>query len=137
DTARSTMNPYNRGFDGFAYGMLPLFIVKGLSLLLKIDGFNELEWLGRATSATFDLGTVLLVFLLGRQLYGRAVGLLAAALAAFTVLQIQLAHFYTVAASWRSSPRSRCCSPTAPGATGAGGTRPCWAWGSAAPERRS
>ncbi len=96
DTARSTMNPYNRGFDGFAYGMLPLFIVKGLSLLLKIDGFNELEWLGRATSATFDLGTVLLVFLLGRQLYGRAVGLLAAALAAFTVLQIQLAHFYTV-----------------------------------------
>src|SRR4051794_7796754 len=31
DTATSPLNPYNRGFDGFAYGTLPVFIVKGLS----------------------------------------------------------------------------------------------------------
>jgi len=34
DTASSPLNPYNRGFDGFAYGTLPVFVVKALSLLL-------------------------------------------------------------------------------------------------------
>ena len=39
---------------------------------------------------------MLLVFLLGTQVFGRRVGLLAALFSALTVLQIQLAHFYTV-----------------------------------------
>ena len=46
--------------------------------------------------ALADLFTVYLVFLLGRRLYGLWAGVLAAALSTFTVLQIQLAHFFAV-----------------------------------------
>jgi hypothetical protein len=46
--------------------------------------------------ALADLFTVYLIFLLGRRLYGDWGGLLAAALSTFTVLQIQLAHFFAV-----------------------------------------
>ena len=49
----------------------------------------------RALTALFDVGTVLLTFLLGRRLYGVTVGLLAAALLAVTVMHVQLAHFFT------------------------------------------
>src|SRR3989304_4514669 len=56
----------------------------------------EMRLVGRGLSAVFDVGTILLVFLLGRRLYGRGVGLLGAAFVAFTVLNIQLSHFYTV-----------------------------------------
>jgi len=51
---------------------------------------------GRAFSALSDLGTVLLVYLIARRLYGEAVGLLAAGLSALTVFSIQQAHFFTV-----------------------------------------
>jgi len=57
--------------------------------------FHHLAAVGRALTALFDVGTVLLVFLLGRRLYGVTAGLLAAALLAVTVLHIQLAHFFT------------------------------------------
>jgi 4-amino-4-deoxy-L-arabinose transferase-like glycosyltransferase len=57
--------------------------------------FHHIAAVGRALTALFDVGTVFLVFLLGRRLYGPAVGLLAAALLALTVLHIQLAHFFT------------------------------------------
>ncbi len=56
--------------------------------------FHHLTAVGRALTALFDVGTVLLTFLLGRRLYGVAVGLLAAALLAVTVLHVQLAHFF-------------------------------------------
>ncbi len=89
--------------------------------------FHHLAAVGRALTALFDVGTVLFTFLLGRRLYGAAVGLTAAALLAFTVLHIQLAHFFTsdpyltffvvaaiyfmVAAQWpddeNAAPRSR------------------------------
>ncbi len=51
---------------------------------------------GRALSGLFDLGTIVLTYALGRRAYGGAVGLLAAACVAFTVLHIQLSHFYAV-----------------------------------------
>jgi hypothetical protein len=53
-------------------------------------------FLGRHLAALADLGTVLLLFLVGRRLYGTRAGLLAMALGAVTVLLIQQAHFYTV-----------------------------------------
>jgi 4-amino-4-deoxy-L-arabinose transferase-like glycosyltransferase len=51
---------------------------------------------GRALSALADLGSVWLVYLIGRRLYGDKVGLLAALFAALTAFAIQQAHFYTV-----------------------------------------
>jgi hypothetical protein len=53
-------------------------------------------FVGRHLAALADLGTVLLIYLLGRRLYGDLAGILAMILAAFTVLMIQQAHFYTV-----------------------------------------
>ena len=56
--------------------------------------FHHLTAVGRALTAMFDVGTVLLTFLLGRRLYGAMVGLWAAALLTLTVLHVQLAHFF-------------------------------------------
>ncbi len=52
--------------------------------------------IGRFYSALFDLGTIVLLYLIGRRLYGVAVGLLAAILLTFTAFSVQQAHFFTV-----------------------------------------
>lgn len=49
---------------------------------------------GRGLSVLFDLGTIVITYLIGRRLFGRRVGLLAAALLALAVFHIQQAHFY-------------------------------------------
>ena len=54
---------------------------------------------GRAWSTFWDCASIVLVFLIGRRLYGRRVGLLAALFYALSVLPIQLAHFFTVDAT--------------------------------------
>jgi hypothetical protein len=51
--------------------------------------------LGRAASAFFGTGTIVLVYLTGKRAYGARVGLLAAAFFAFTVTALREAHFYT------------------------------------------
>ncbi len=56
--------------------------------------FQHLTAVSRALTALIDVLTVLLVYLLGKRLGGRAVGLVAAALLAVTVMHIQLAHFF-------------------------------------------
>ncbi|MDX1523529.1 MAG: glycosyltransferase family 39 protein, partial [Anaerolineae bacterium] len=121
DPRTSTLNPFwdvrNQSRRSYTYGHFPLY-----SLVLTANVFYELtpyvEWLGlpqswidffnnarsghgfarigRGMMALADLFTVYLLFLIGRRLYGFWGGLLAAALSAFTVLQIQLAHFFAV-----------------------------------------
>ena len=61
-----------------------------------LTGFTRTTLIGRAGSALADLLSILTLFLIGRRLFGWRVGLLAAALSALAVLQIQSAHFYTV-----------------------------------------
>ena len=58
--------------------------------------YDGVPVIGRTASAAADVGTVLLVFLLGRVIYGTMVGLVAATITAATVLHIQLSHFYAV-----------------------------------------
>ncbi|MSQ14415.1 MAG: phospholipid carrier-dependent glycosyltransferase [Dehalococcoidia bacterium] len=94
DPNNSTINP-----RWFAYGSFPLYLLKVCAHLLsflksELSG-SDLRLVGRTISALFDTGTVFLVFLLGSMLYSRRTGLLAAAFAAFSVLQIQSAHFVT------------------------------------------
>jgi len=118
ETARSPLNPYNNDFGSFVYGTFPLFFVKTLAELIQALArgvtlppgnpvaelvghlrqmaiYGEIQLLGRALSGVADLLTISIVFLIGRRLHSTAVGLLAAALSAFTVLQIQAAHFFT------------------------------------------
>lgn len=56
-------------------------------------GYNSQE-IGRVLSAIFDVFTILLVFELGRVLYTKRLGLLAAALMSVSVLNIQYSHFF-------------------------------------------
>ncbi|MCA9872274.1 MAG: phospholipid carrier-dependent glycosyltransferase, partial [Anaerolineales bacterium] len=105
----------------FAYGHLPLYLGVAATRLAEWGGdrwagslppdwrlttdilnaagmveFRHLAAVTRALTGLVDLGTVLFVFLLGRRVFGTAVGLLAAALLAVNVMHIQLAHFFTV-----------------------------------------
>ena len=92
----SPLSPYNRGYDFFVYGTLPLFLVKWASLRVNMVDYWQVHLVGRALSALFDLGTVLMIFFIGTRLYSRRVGLLASLLLSMTVLHIQSAHFFTV-----------------------------------------
>lgn len=108
----------------FAYGHLPLYLGVGATRLIEqlgltarpllerlnlnetglyLDFFNgadrsefdHITIVGRWLTGLFDTGTVLLLFLLGRRLYGPLVGLTAAAFLAVNVMHIQLGHFFT------------------------------------------
>jgi len=101
-------SPLNPHF--FAYGSFPLYL---LALVAHLLGYNladpanfvKITLVGRAISALFDSGTVFLTgwltFLLVKESESRLssawhVALFAAALVAFTPLQLQLSHFYAV-----------------------------------------
>ena len=94
DTQHSPLNP-NQGAS-YSYGTFPLFLGKAVADATGHSGFDDSYLVGRTLTALFDTGTVLLVFAIGSLLWSRRVGLLAALLSALTVLQIQLAHFWTV-----------------------------------------
>ena len=97
DTANSSLNPNNRGYGFYVYGTLPLFFVRYLAEWLGQTGYSEVYLVGRAVSAVADLLTILLVYLVAVRIYkNHRLGLLAAAFSAFSVLQIQLSHYYTV-----------------------------------------
>jgi YYY domain-containing protein len=107
---------------GYAYGHFPLYLLVGVAHLAQSSAesigsstialpailqpiysvgrhlaeYDSLPLVGRAISAMCDLGTLLLVFALGRRAFGRLAGLIAAGFYAFAVLPIQLSHFYAV-----------------------------------------
>lgn len=93
----STLSPYSNPNMGlYVYGMLPVYIVKWAAIHLNKDNYDQITLIGRALSGLFDIGAILLLFLIGKKLYGNKIGLLAAALLSCSVLNIQLSHFYTV-----------------------------------------
>ncbi|WP_298819187.1 DUF2298 domain-containing protein [Chloroflexus sp.] len=61
---------------------------------VNLTSYGEIVNVGRSLAVIFDLGSVALVYLIGRRLFGRRVGLLAALLAALTVMHIQQSHFF-------------------------------------------
>ncbi|MGA9398276.1 MAG: DUF2298 domain-containing protein [Anaerolineaceae bacterium] len=96
NTASSTLNPHNVGFGFFVYGTFPLFIVRYLSEVFQKTGYDQIFLVGRQLSALADVFTVVMVYLIGNRLYRKSVGVIAAAFAAFSVVPIQQAHFFTV-----------------------------------------
>ncbi|NLE45695.1 MAG: phospholipid carrier-dependent glycosyltransferase [Chloroflexi bacterium] len=79
--------------------LAPAALVQGIPLTAEYLT-AEHTWItytvGRAISATLSTASIYLFYLVGRRLYGEAVGLLTAALVAATVSLIQAAHYYTV-----------------------------------------
>ncbi|HEX7587500.1 MAG TPA: DUF2298 domain-containing protein [Anaerolineae bacterium] len=96
DTNCSPLNPYNHNFGLFVYGTFPIFLTRLLGQFIDQTGYGQVFLVGRALSALFDLSTVLLIFFIGRRLYGVRAALLGALFLAGSVLDIQQSHFYTV-----------------------------------------
>ncbi|WP_298003503.1 DUF2298 domain-containing protein [uncultured Anaerolinea sp.] len=95
DTENSTLNPHNRGYGFYVYGTLPMFIVRYIAEWVGQTGYDQIHLVGRQVSAIFDLGTVLVVFLIASRLYRKPrLALIAALFYAFAVLPIQLSHFF-------------------------------------------
>jgi hypothetical protein len=95
----SASSPWNPHF--FAYGSFPLYLLKLISsaagyLNIQLAGYGGIGLVGRTISVFFDLGTLICVFLLGRELKNSSTGLMAASFYAISVLPIQLSHFYAV-----------------------------------------
>ncbi len=107
DPQRSPLNPH-----WFPLGSILLYVLVGARAVLELFGdFTalDLRYVGRPLSALADVGSVYLVYLLGRRMYGHGVGLLAAAFTALAVIHVQSSHFYrpetfsaffTLAAFW-------------------------------------
>ncbi len=111
-------SPLNPRF--FAYGSLPFYILRftthlltvpsGLAVhfaswpsvaeflagLQRMSDYDHITLVGRALSALIDTAVIYLTYLIGKRVYDRRVGLLAAVFVTFTVFHIQVAHFYAV-----------------------------------------
>ncbi len=105
-TARLQTN-WDPGF--YHWGTLTLFMLGFFAKLasffvnLSVKSLENVTFiftLARSISATLGVLTIPLIFLVGRKLYNERVGLLAAALITFTVLLIQLSHFYMAEGSF-------------------------------------
>ena len=92
DPERSPLNPHWFPLGSILIYAL-VFLRSIVELFTDVGGF-DMRYAGRTLSALADVGTVLMVFLLGRRIYGRNVGLLAAGLTALAVIHVQHSHFY-------------------------------------------
>jgi YYY domain-containing protein len=116
DSQCSNWYPKNVGYGLYVYGELPLFTVRIAAELtqavhyeiarqtpdtaddviaLSWTSYNGIHLVGRSVSAVADLLSLLMVFVIGRMVYNKWVGVLAMALYAAAVLPIQLSHFWT------------------------------------------
>ena len=92
DPERSPLNPH-----WFPLGSVLLYVLvyfRSIFELFTDFSSMDMRYAGRAISALADVGSVLMVFLLGRRIYGVKIGLLAAGLTALAVIHIQNSHFY-------------------------------------------
>ncbi|NMC45331.1 MAG: phospholipid carrier-dependent glycosyltransferase [Chloroflexi bacterium] len=97
DTATSTLNPHNTGHTFYVYGTFPIFLVRYVAEWLDQTGYSQVYLVGRAFSAVFDLGIIVLVYLIARRLFHKSeIGLLSALLYGLATLPIQQSHFFTV-----------------------------------------
>ncbi len=92
-------SPLNPHF--FAYGNLPLYFLKGASIIAGSISpdyltYAKINLVGRFISVLADLGTIFLIYKIGSILFKRAVGLASSFVYALSVLPIQSSHFFTV-----------------------------------------
>ena len=92
DIDRSPLNPH-----WFPLGSILIYsMVFFRSVAELFTDLNSLDmrYFGRPLSALADVGSVAMVFILGRKFYGTGVGLLGAGLTALSVIHIQNSHFF-------------------------------------------
>ena len=92
DAERSPLNPH-----WFPLGSILIYVMVFFRSIIELFAdVNALDmrYAGRILSALADVGSILLVYLLGHRMFGRGVGLLAAAFTAVAVIHVQNSHFY-------------------------------------------
>ncbi|MBI4771285.1 MAG: glycosyltransferase family 39 protein, partial [Chloroflexi bacterium] len=77
------------------WGQWPITLIRWAAEATGNSGYGEMRLLGRRLSALADSLSLWMIFLIGRRLFNRRVGLMAAALSALAVVQIQQSHFMT------------------------------------------
>lgn len=97
---RLSFSPLQLNPHFFAYGSLPLYVIKCVTAVLgnfrqSLRGYDASIFAGREISAFLGAMTAVLLGMLGARLYGRRVGLLAGVLMAAAVLHVQNSHFAT------------------------------------------
>jgi YYY domain-containing protein len=107
NTATSSLNPGNRGYEGYVYGTLPLFltriVARGVDAVCTSCtpghylSYHGIHLVGRALSTIAELGTLLLLVGLAYLMFNDSrIALLTGALYAGAVLPIQHSHFFVV-----------------------------------------
>ena len=95
----SKSSPLNPHF--FAYGNFPLYLLKIVGLIAgnfdpSFALYDKINIAGRFISGIFDLGTIFFIFLLGKKLFNKKVGIIASFFYTISVFPIQTSHFYAV-----------------------------------------
>jgi len=96
DTPCSPLSPYNHNFGFFVYGTFPIFLTRIVGDMLSLTGYGEIHLVGRVLSALFDWFCIILIFFIGRRMYGTRAALLGAFFLSASALDIQQSHFFTV-----------------------------------------
>lgn len=96
DPVSSPLSPYNTDNKAYVYGTFPLFWTKIWGEYLNKADYNQIALVGRFWSAFFNTATVFLVYLIGKKIWSKKVGLISAALLALNPFLIQQSHFFTV-----------------------------------------
>ena len=104
DTNNSPLNPHNvidvngnQTFPFFVYGTLPIFLVRYVGEFINQTSYSEIHIIGRYLSGIFDLGTIILVFFIAKDLFqSNRNGLFSALFYACAALPIQISHYFIV-----------------------------------------
>lgn len=91
----SPLSPVNNGYGNYIYGTFPLFLVKYIADSLELSDYNNITIVGRTISGVIDIGSLLLIYFIGNNVYKRKLGLLSALFYAVAVMPIQQSHFFT------------------------------------------
>ncbi len=95
DTSISPLNPHNKSFDFFVYGLWPVLLVKAVSQAIMLHDYSSLNLVGRVLSAIVDTATVLVIYKTVLYLARRRLSaFLASATYSLFVLPLQLSHYF-------------------------------------------
>ncbi len=93
DSEKSPLNPH-----WFPLGSILIYLLVLIRSFFELFGdfssIQNMSYVGRTIAALADVGTVLMVYLVGKRVFCKSAGLLAAGFIALAVVHIQMSHFY-------------------------------------------